>query len=246
MPVPRLWLALLLLPFGAQAVECSIVETPAVRATVCRVQVLKEPLRLFLRDEQGAPFKSFDAIGRWLAPRGQRLLFGMNAGMYRPDYSPSGLYVEDGRQLSPLEVRGSRSKANFFWKPNGVFLVSDRGARVLETSEYPSLHEPVRLATQSGPLLLRHGELHPDFDPNSASRLIRNGVGVGRPDEAVFVISDTPVNFHEFAVLFRDTLHCPDALFLDASVSSLHAAVLGRSDSLKDLGPIVGVPGPVR
>jgi uncharacterized protein YigE (DUF2233 family) len=49
------------------------------------------------------------------------------------------------------------------------------------------------------------------------------------------------VNFYSFATLFRDRLQCPDALFLDGSVSSLYAPDAGRDDALLPLGPIVGV-----
>jgi len=247
MKLPISWclgaiLALLSRP--ALAVDCNTVESVAIRATVCRVDVRKDHLQLFLRDEAGAPFKAFDAINRRLNPAGQHLLFAMNAGMYRPDFSPSGLFVTQGRQLAPLETRNGQG--NFFLKPNGVFLVSDHGARVVETSEYAGLHEHVVLATQSGPLLLRLGKLHPAFRQDSASRLIRNGVGVTPAGEVLFVISDTPVNFYEFALLFRDVLHCSDALYLDGNVSSLLSTQLGRSDHNADLGPIIGLVAPNR
>jgi uncharacterized protein YigE (DUF2233 family) len=58
---------------------------------------------------------------------------------------------------------------------------------------------------------------------------------------AVFVISEDPVSFHEFASLFRDTLDCPDALYLDGVISSLHSAKLRRSDARMDLGPILAI-----
>ena len=85
------------------------------------------------------------------------------------------------------------------------------------------------------------GKLHPAFKANSESRLLRNGVGVPSPDIALFVISEAPVNFHELAVLFRDKLHCPDALFLDGTVSSLYAPALKRCDFRAELGPVFGV-----
>ncbi|HWW75743.1 MAG TPA: phosphodiester glycosidase family protein, partial [Pyrinomonadaceae bacterium] len=97
-----------------------------------------------------------------------------------------------------------------------------------------------RLATQSGPLLVRHGAIHPAFDAASTSRLLRNGVGVSG-DTVLFVISERPVNFYELAAYFRDELHCTDALYLDGVVSSLYSADLQRDDSKVDLGPIIGV-----
>ena len=126
-------------------------------------------------------------------------------------------------------------------KPNGVFLVSDKAARVIETSEFPGLGEKVLLATQSGPLLVRNGRIHPSFHENSTSRLIRNGVGVASSNRVFFAISDVPVNFHEFAILFRDVLKCPDALYLDGVISSLHLEARHRSDHKWELGPILGV-----
>jgi len=209
------------------------------RVTVCRVNVHKELLQLFLHDDQGRPFKSFAAIERGLQARGQKLVFAMNAGMYHRDLSPVGLFVSSGRQFAPLNTRDG--VGNFYLKPNGVFFVSEKGARVVETSEYPGVKERILLATQSGPLLVRGGKIHAAFNVGSESRVIRNGVGVPSPDVAVFAISETPVNFHEFATLFREVLHCPDALFFDGVISSLHSADRKRSDKKAELGPIIGV-----
>jgi uncharacterized protein YigE (DUF2233 family) len=231
------WLATLALP--SYAVDFSTVEFAGKRFTVCRVDVRKERLQLFHRDDTGQPFKRFDRLAPWLESRGQKLVFAMNAGMYHGDFSAVGLFVSGGQQVVPLNT--ANGVGNFFLKPNGVFVVTESGARVLESSEYPKLRERVVLATQSGPLLVRAGKLHPAFKPNSESRLFRNGVGVPSPDIALFVISEVPVSFYELAMLFRDKLHCPDALFLDGTISSLHAPQLKRSDVRIDLGPIIGV-----
>ncbi|MCE9520526.1 MAG: phosphodiester glycosidase family protein [Verrucomicrobia bacterium] len=221
------------------AVEYSEAQIAGKRITVCRVNVSKEPLQLYLRDDKGQTFKRFDRLSRSLDSQGKKLSFAMNAGMYHGDFSPVGLFISDGKQLVPLNL--ANAEGNFFLKPNGVFLISDQGARIVESSEYPNLRERVQLATQSGPLLLRAGKLHPAFNPDSKSRLYRNGVGVPSPDIALFAISEAPVNFHEFAVFFRDVLRCPDALFLDGTISSLHSTKLKRSDFKMDLGPIIGI-----
>ena len=44
-----------------------------------------------------------------------------------------------------------------------MFLVTAEGPRIVEASEYPAIAAKggVQLATQSGPLLLRHGAVHP-------------------------------------------------------------------------------------
>ncbi|MHA3771905.1 phosphodiester glycosidase family protein [Verrucomicrobiota bacterium sgz303538] len=223
----------------AFAVEFSQAQINGKRATVCRVNLKKERMQLFLRDEKGQPLKSFEGVLRFLAPTGNKLVFATNAGMYHPDLSPVGLFVEAGREISPLNL--APGEGNFFLKPNGVFVVTESGARVIESSEYPKLPEKAVLATQSGPLLVRANKIHAAFKPGSEFQLIRNGVGIPSPDVALFVQTDDVVNLHEMALLFRDVLHCPDALYFDGTVSSLHAPALGRSEKRIDLGPILGV-----
>ena len=226
---------------AACGVEFSEVQAAGKRITVCRVDLRREKLRLFWRDGTGEVFKRFDPLTRALQAEGGKLTFGMNAGMFQPGWLPVGLFVVGGQTLSPLNT--AVGKGNFFLKPNGVFLVSDMGAQVVETSEYPGVaaKDRVLLATQSGPLLVRNGTIHPAFREDSTSRLVRNGVGVLSGVVVLFAISEEPVNFYEFAACFRDTLHCPDALYLDGTVSSLYAPTLKRNDSRVDLGPMIGV-----
>jgi uncharacterized protein YigE (DUF2233 family) len=113
---------------------------------------------------------------------------------------------------------------------------------VLETGDYLEALPECRLATQSGPLLLDDGEMHPRFLSDSDSRYVRNGVGTSLDGQrAAFAISGRPVTFHEFARFFRDGLDLPDALYFDGNVSRLHAPDLGRSDGGRRMGPIVGL-----
>jgi uncharacterized protein YigE (DUF2233 family) len=62
----------------------------------------------------------------------------------------------------------------------------------------------------------------------------------------VFVISEDPINFYDFAILFRDGLECGDALYLDGNVSSLYSKGLERDDERVPLGPIIGVTTSIR
>ncbi|CAN5677061.1 phosphodiester glycosidase family protein [soil metagenome] len=221
------------------AVDYGEVFVNGKRVTVCRVNILKEKLQLFLQDDKGQPIKSFDGINNWLAPQGKKLTFAMNAGMYHGNLSPVGLFVSEGKPLTELNT--AQAEGNFFLKPNGVFLITGNGARVIETSEYLTVKQSVILATQSGPLLMRKGVIHPAFNESGTSRLYRNGVGVPSLDIAIFAISEEPVNFYEFATMFRDLLQCPDALFFDGTVSSLFSTQLKRNDRKMDLGPIIGI-----
>ena len=233
---------LALLAGPAAALTCEAVTFEGLPYTLCEVDARAEPIRLFLDDAAGEPFGGFAAVE---AERGP-LAFAMNAGMYHADRRPVGLYVEGGEELAPL-VAGP-GPGNFGMVPNGLLCVVGEGAGaapgayVLETGDYLEAPPPCLFATQSGPLLLDGGAIHPRFLPDSTSRKRRNGVGASEDGaRAVFAISEAPVTFWEFARLFRDGLGLPDALYLDGSVSRLHAPALGRSDGGAPMGPIVGV-----
>jgi uncharacterized protein YigE (DUF2233 family) len=226
-------------PATATPLNCFGVEFQGKAASVCKADVRNNRLRLFLRDDTGALLGSLQAAERLADSQGERLQFAMNAGMYHPDFAPVGLLVIDGREISPLNL--GEGAGNFFLKPNGVFLQTAAGVRIIAAEQYPQLTEHVTLATQSGPMLLTRGRVHPKLDPYSKSRVIRNGVGVQGRDQAVFVISEQPMSLYEFAVLFRDRLQCSDALYFDGAVSSLLSVELRRSDRRAPLGPIIGV-----
>ncbi|WP_300583491.1 phosphodiester glycosidase family protein [Marivita sp.] len=212
--------------------------------TACEVDPRVDDLRLFLDASSGEKYGQFSAIDGALAEQGKTLIFGMNAGMYHDDRSPVGHYVEDGTEI--MRVIPNAGPGNFGLLPNGIFCIGDGRADVIETLAYEAERPNCRYATQSGPMLVIDGDLHPRFLEDSDSRYIRNGVGTSEDGtRVVFVISDQSVTFHEFGRIFRDDLDLPNALFLDGSVSRLHAPQLNRSDFGRWLGPIVGVVAPL-
>ncbi|MCX7643865.1 MAG: phosphodiester glycosidase family protein [Rhodobacteraceae bacterium] len=198
-----------------------------------------DDLRLFLTAPDGRPFGSFERIDAALAAEGLRLDFAMNAGMYHPDRRPVGLYREPAGDSGALVT--SAGPGNFGMLPNGVFCISAGRFAVIESRRFAAAAPECRYATQSGPMLVIDGALHPRFLPDSTSRHVRNGVGVAAGGQtAFFAISDRPVTFHQFARFFRDVLGTPDALYLDGRISRLHAPALGRSDPGLPMGPVVG------
>jgi len=231
--------ALMLAP-PAAAADCEAVRFGGAPFTVCRAA--PEAVRLFLKDGQGRVIGTFARLREVAAGRGLDVRFAMNGGMYHPDRRPVGLYVEEGRRLAPL-VTGP-GPGNFGLLPNGVLCIAGGEARIMETGAFAARAPACRLATQSGPMLVIDGALHPRLLPDSDSRFIRNGVG-GAPDGAlVFAISDAAVNFHAFARLFRDRLGARDALFLDGKVSRLYAPSIGRADFGLPMGPIIAAVAP--
>lgn len=241
------WLNIALLSFAvgcgvalpAAATNCTTTIFQAAGFTMCEAQA-GDDIRLFLTDDDGETLGSFARIEALLATRGEALEFAMNAGMYHPDRSPVGLYVEDGEERRGIVT--AAGPGNFGMLPNGVFCVLDEGFAIIESRAYAEAPPPCLHATQSGPMLVIEGELHPRFLEDSQSALLRNGVGVDAAGaRAMFVIADQPVTFHHFARLFRDHLDLPQALYFDGNVSRLHAPEVGRSDWGRTMGPVVGL-----
>lgn len=205
----------------------------------CRYDRRRDRIELIL-DGPNGPLRSLASLERQLGPRIAQLRFAMNAGMYGEDGRPIGLYVEDGRQRRRIN-RSTGGQGNFHMEPNGVFTVAADGrVAVLISDRYEAAARP-RWATQSGPMLVIGGRLHPMIQDNGPSLHIRNGVGVDSPGTAWFVISGDPVSFGRLARFFRDVLGCPDALYLDGSVSSLWDRPGNRQERRTDLGPFVAV-----
>lgn len=210
---------------------------------ICTLEAGQEPgLRLWLNGPDGRVLGDFTAVRNTLA-EGEILGFAMNAGMYHPDFTPVGLYVSDGVSQHDLVTAGGGG--NFGMLPNGVFCTGGaRPYQVIESRAFARATPECRIATQSGPMLVIDGALHPRFLVDSDSRYVRNGVGVSADGQtAWFAISDRAVTFHEFGRLFRDGLGARDALYFDGSISRLYAPSLGRADFGRRLGPIIGYVG---
>lgn len=218
---------------------CHPIRFGSLDAVICSVDIRHHEVQLFHLDASGHPLKSFRSLELQLQERRQGLVFGMNAGMFHANFAAVGLLVIDGQELQPLNL--DRGAGNFFMQPNGVFVLTEDSAHIVESSLYPALSDRVRFATQSGPLLVNNGEIHPDFNADGTSTYVRNGVGLIDAHRLVFVITEEPVSLHEFAVLFRDHLNCRNALYLDGSISSLFAPNLERRDALHSLGPMFAI-----
>ncbi len=201
------------------------------------VDLKKQELKFYWRDEQQQIFRNFANLKTWLEKRNIYLEFAMNGGMYNEQNGPQGLYIENKQTLNPIDLR--KGKGNFYLKPNGIFYISnDLQAGVCVSEKFK--HGNVKYATQSGPMLLIDGKMHPAFKKGSKNLNIRNGVGIIDKQHIVFVMSKQEINFYDFADYFR-SLGCKNALYLDGHISKtfLPAENLLQTDG--NFGVIIAV-----
>ena len=225
-------------PPTAIADPCRHLSFEGSRFTACRYDARRHVLELADEDAAG-PLRGFARLRDHLGARGGRLLFAMNAGMFDEAGRPIGLYVEAGRERHAINLRAG--PGNFHMLPNGVLAVDGEGhVAILPSARYDPAARP-RWATQSGPLLVIDGALHPRISANGDSLYVRNGVGVADPATAWFVISDEPVSFGRLARFFRDALGCRNALYFDGAVSGLWDPAASRLDQGHPIGPMVAV-----
>ena len=238
----RLMIILAVFAFAATASAgeaCRKVQHLGDGYTVCTFDAAIDDIQLFQNDRSGKPYGSFRALENDLRQDRIYVRFAMNGGMYLDDQSPVGLFIDRGRELKAINI--NKGWGNFHLLPNGVFYLLLGQAGVMESKAFAASGIKPFYATQSGPMLVIDGKLHPSFLADSTSLKSRNGVGVTGDGKVVFAVSDGPVRFHDFATLFRDDLGCANALFLDGSISSLDIPEQQRRDGLFPLGPIIAV-----
>ncbi len=224
---------------------CKNVTFEAVPLTHCVADPAQHRIGMANLGADKQPFGSLAAFAASVDPA--TIAFAINGGMYGDDLKPIGYYVEKGERGAELNrsegaKEGAKEAAgNFYMKPNGVFFGSGGGWRVLGSNTFfNSVGERPEFGTQSGPMLLVEGKLHPEIQDDGPSKAIRNAVGVDAAGKAHFVISDAPVSFGQLARYFRDTLKVSNALYLDGAVSSLWDPAGGRKDGGR-VGPIIVV-----
>ncbi|MCC9019308.1 MULTISPECIES: phosphodiester glycosidase family protein [Flavobacterium] len=183
---------------------------------VYKADLKEQDLRLYWKNDKGGNFGSIENLKLWLEKNKATLKFAMNGGMYKRDNSPQGLYIEKQEILVALDTL--KAAGNFYLKPNGVFyLTTKRIARICKTEDFRN-DNTIEYATQSGPMLVIDGKIHPDFNKASSNLNIRNGVGILPDGKVIFVLSKKEINFYDFANYFK-SLGCKNALYLDGFVS---------------------------
>jgi uncharacterized protein YigE (DUF2233 family) len=198
----------------------------------------KQQVKLYWKDSSGQNFGSLKNLKSWLEKKHLALEFAMNGGMYKKDHSPQGLYIENQITLSPVDT--ANGNGNFYLKPNGIFYITAKDVPVICPTQAFSNDGKIKYATQSGPMLVFNGKIHPALQQGSANLNIRNGVGILPDGRVVFAMSKKEVNFYDFATYFK-SLGCKNALYLDGFVSRMYLPAENWKQLDGDFGVIIGV-----
>ncbi|MBT8327539.1 MAG: phosphodiester glycosidase family protein [Bacteroidia bacterium] len=196
-------------------------------------------IKFFLKNDSGSYFNSIGKLKSWLIRQNDELIFAINGGMFKKDFSPLGLYIENGKVISKINnVR--EAYGNFYLQPNGVFSISkDKIASIVKTQNFVS-DSTINFATQSGPLLLYNDTINPLLTKGSTNLHIRNGVGIKPNGELLFAMSKERINFYDFASFFKEN-NCSTALYLDGFVSRTYLPEKNWKQLDGQLGVLIGV-----
>jgi uncharacterized protein YigE (DUF2233 family) len=194
------------------------------------VDIKKQELKLYWKNEANENFKSILNLKLWIEKKNKKLLFAANAGMYKTDNSPLGLFIEDKKIISPL------NKAN----ATGNFYITDDNVPFICTTSKFLNNGKIKYATQSGPMLVIDGRIHSAFTKGSANVNIRNGVGILPDNTIIFAMSKKEISFYDFANYFKN-MGCKNALYLDGFVSRTYLPEQNWIQTDGNLGVIIGV-----
>ncbi len=201
-----------------------------------------DKIEMFWKDRNGRPLRSINNLKYYVdTVLREDLLFAMNGGMYKTDNSPLGLYVENGQTFMPLnESNEPGATGNFYLRPNGVFYVTMKNQAAICKTEQFDKKAKIKYATQSGPMLLIDGRIHPAFKRGSKNLNIRNGVGILPNGTVLFAMSKAGINFYDFAVYFK-SMGCMNALYLDGYVSRTYLPEKNWIQTDGNFGVMIGV-----
>jgi uncharacterized protein YigE (DUF2233 family) len=201
--------------FTSSSIQSSQKETSNILSY--EVNLATQQLDFYWKDGQDNNYGSLQNLKKGIEKEGKELVFAMNGGMYQKDGSPQGLYIENGIIKSPINTQKG-DHTNFFLHPNGVlYITKDNKATICTTSDFKASPD-IKYATQSGPMLVIDGKIHPKFNEGSPNLHIRNAVGILPNGNLLFAMSKERINFYDLACFFKDK-GCKNVLYLDGFVS---------------------------
>ncbi|WP_434777412.1 phosphodiester glycosidase family protein [Neisseria sp. Ec49-e6-T10] len=173
-------------------------------------------IKMYWKNKNGIPYTHFINL---LNQTQNDMVFVTNGGIYSKEFTPEGLYIENGQIISELNLHSG--EGNFYFNPNGVFYIENNLPYIIESRSF-KYNQNILYAVQSGPLLIEHGLMNDQLKKTSKSLKIRSAVGLSKQNKLFFLMSKKEVSFYDFAQFALDHLDCDTLLFLDGTISQMY------------------------
>ncbi len=231
-----IWFALLLPVLGLVLPQSVLAAQPQTQIisvgdkSFRALAVNPKQVNLHWKAADGQAFASMVRLKKALQAQGKTVVALMNAGIYSTGGNPAGLHVAHG--LVQKKLNTHKGSGNFHLQPNGVFLINQAGEALIVTTtqfkkHYAGHEHTLKLATQSGPMLLINGKINAKFIKKSQSEYTRNGVCTTPGGQLYFFATDSfpavKSNLYQFARAAQQ-LECNNALYLDGNISKLYVS----------------------
>lgn len=162
----------------------------------------------------------------------EKCVVGVNGGFFKPDFTPVGLLISDGKLIAPLQPARLMT---------GILNASTHEVRIQRLREF-SRQKKTNAAVQSGPFLVDHYGPVPGLDDSHLAR--RTFVATGTNDRAA-IGTCSEVSLAELAAILTTTRLAEDlkiqrALNLDGGSSSAFwfARENGSAFSIREQKPV--------
>jgi uncharacterized protein YigE (DUF2233 family) len=200
-----------------------------------------------LINPKGDYFHTFSALDAYFKSKKDSCEMITNAGMFEPNYQPVGLYIEAAKKVkNRLNTDTFYNSDNFHLYPNGIFFIDSNTIPCIKTTKaFRTLDsayvKKIKIATQSGPMLIIDKTIHPKFSKISANDKIRSGVGIMQGNKVVFACTEYPETFYNFADFLKTIFSCDNALFLDGAISKMYLKGYNQPDGIMHFGPMISI-----
>ncbi|MCK4636227.1 MAG: phosphodiester glycosidase family protein [Candidatus Moranbacteria bacterium] len=178
-------------------------------------------IKFYYKNKNNQKIETINQLKDLLKEQKKNLVFATNGGIFSKEFKPLGLYIENGKEISKINL--NEGEGNFYFQPNGIFSIQNNKVEITESKKYQNSSE-VSFAIQSGPMLLIDNKINSLFNEKSENKHIRNGVGITENGSVIFVISNELVTFYNFALFFKEDLNCKNALYLDGAISEMYVS----------------------
>lgn len=186
-------------------------------------------IRMYWHDSNNMPFLTFKRLRSQIP----QIRFITNVGSDDRRHHPTGLYVENGKQLSPLRTV-QNPKVYYGIQPDGVFAVYKDRAEIVPVRHNLKFPQ-AQYAVQSAPMLVINGRVNPALPKGNIT--MRNGVGILADGRVYFACRNS--GYRAFAEHFLE-MGCVSALQLDYHSSQCWEKGM-KTDDYGRFGILIGV-----